>query len=106
MKPRFHFALIAALFPASLVTPVANAVETPHRADERVVAYSDLDVTRSDDAAELYRRIESAARDACRMGPSGALVLRAQGRRCVEEAVAAALAEVNSPPLTARHRSR
>jgi len=94
-----HFA--TSLIGALTLCAVASAVFAAPPAQElrrQVVRFADLDLTRPAGAQELYLRIRNAARDVCetydRFGPD---------RRCMEQAVARAMARVSAPLLTSRH---
>jgi UrcA family protein len=81
------------------VAPAAFAAAPPDDLRRQVVSYADLDLTHPAGAQELYHRIRYAARDVCetsnyRLGPD---------RRCIEQAIARAVAEVGAPLLTTRH---
>jgi UrcA family protein len=80
------------------VAPAAFAAAPPDDVRRQVVSYADLDLTRPAGVQELYQRIQYAARDVCdtydRLRPD---------RRCIEQAIARAIAEVGAPLLTTRH---
>jgi UrcA family protein len=67
----------------------------------RVVAFGDLDLNRDSGVATLYSRIRSAATEVC--DPLDALGVKLSRARfdCRENAIARAVADVNSPALTA-----
>jgi UrcA family protein len=80
--------------------PGAVAVSDNDRAVP--VRYADLDLSRADDAAALLSRLRSAAGRACAIDEvrrPGAALSRAM-QDCREEAVARAVAQLNSPELT------
>jgi UrcA family protein len=70
------------------------------------VRYSDLDLSRPDDAMRLYRRIKSAARRACGEADPRNLSAHMQYEECYGRAVENAVEKVHSNTLTALHRSR
>jgi UrcA family protein len=80
------------------VAPAGLAAAPPDDVRRQVVRFADLDLTRPAGAQELYHRIQYAARDVCetsdRLGPD---------RRCIEQAIARAIAEVGTPLLRTRH---
>ena len=95
--------LATSLIGALTLCAVAPAVLAAAAADEprrQVVTFADLDLTRPAGARQLYLRIWSAARNVCetydRLGPD---------RRCMQQAIARAIATVGVPLLTARHRA-
>lgn len=79
------------------VAPAVFAAAAPDEPRRQVVTFADLDLTRPAGAQQLYLRIRSAARDVCatydRFGPD---------RRCIQQAIARAIATVGLPPRTAR----
>ena len=81
------------------VAPAGFAAAPPDDVRQQVVSYADLDLTRPAGVRELYHRIRYAARNVCetsydRLGLD---------RRCFEQAIARAVAEVGAPLLTTRH---
>lgn len=81
----------------------AAALAAPTRPSDDVakktVKFADLDISTADGAQALYERIASAARAVCR----GAELSAAD--ECRASAIAAAVAGVGSPLLSAAHRS-
>ncbi|MFO7277378.1 MAG: UrcA family protein [Pseudomonadota bacterium] len=72
-----------------------------------VVDYTDLDLSKPEGAATLYRRIKAAARTACGPNPDPhRLHERRLFEQCFEQAVAKAVEKVDRATLTALHRSR
>jgi len=69
------------------------------------VSYSELDLSKSVGAKVLYKRIQLAAFEVCNefVGPFSELRTKASG--CYRNAVANAVAQVNSAQLTAQHRA-
>src|SRR5215469_10736954 len=66
------------------------------------VSFRDLDLSSPKDANELYRRIQSAARQVC--GYVGAdLIEQSLWRGCYRNTVTDAVGKVNNPLLTAIH---
>jgi UrcA family protein len=63
------------------------------------VSYADLNLSTPAGAAALYGRIEGAARHVC--GPDNILGRHFEWKGCCKSAIAAAVAKVNSPTLTA-----
>lgn len=69
------------------------------------IRYGDLNLATITGAATLYQRIQGAARFVC--GEQGrSLVEQRDWRDCYHAAINDAVATVNSPTLTAVHRSR
>jgi UrcA family protein len=84
----------------ALIIASAAAFE-PARADGIRVTYSDLDLSRPKDVAQLYARVQRAARLVCRAGPKIGL---SKIRRCEEQTVADAVNRIDRPQLAALHR--
>jgi UrcA family protein len=85
---------------------VAAAGESDNELPKRVVHFADLDLTHNAGVAVLYARIRFAAREVC--GPIDerrwqALVAR---NRCVTQAIARAVTDVNVPTLTSYHLTK
>ena len=70
---------------------------------QETVRFSDLDLTGSAGAQELYRRITHAARDVCETFSPGGSAVSISNRVCVDRAIAQAVADIDSPLLTQRY---
>jgi UrcA family protein len=79
---------------------VAAIVEQNDDPPTRVVKYGDLDLSRSEGAAALFSRINVAAREVCQPVNIWALKMLAQASECRHQAIAQAVADVNSSTLT------
>jgi UrcA family protein len=90
----------------SSLTGVAGAGESSNDPPKRVVHFADLDLNHSAGVAALYGRIRFAAREVC--GPVQDRVLHSTvgTARCVTQAIARAVADVNVPTLTSYHLAR
>jgi UrcA family protein len=87
---------------APLTIPMSAQASTA-RSDEipaRVVKFDDLDLNRNAGAATLYSRISSAAREVCEPIDVISVKILRERAGCRHEAVARAIADVNSPYLT------
>jgi UrcA family protein len=82
------------------VSAVAANVEQNDDPPKRVVKFADLDLTRREGAAVLYSRINAAAREVCQSPDVWALKLLVQTYECRHQAIAQAIADVDSPTLT------
>jgi len=69
------------------------------------VSYAGLDLSTRAGAETLYRRIKGASEQVCSAFEGRPLQRVALWRRCYEQAVANAVAEVHRPALTALHQS-
>ena len=80
---------------------------TAHAADDalpsRRVSYADLDISKPAGAKVLYRRIEAAAEQVCGNEGRRNLSAMTRNRACIDEAVATAVARVNSVALRDLH---
>jgi UrcA family protein len=94
---------IAAL--AVCASPFAYGASAEDGVKSQTVSFADLDLSKPAGAQTLYKRITKAARQVC--GPADKysyITPRKAFRECYEEAVAAAVAQVDRPSLTALHR--
>ena len=95
-------ALIAmAALGAALTANLASATTVDDEARQTVVRYSDLDLSRPQDARRLYARIQGAARAVCENYRSADLQRAQIYRRCMDKAVADAVAKVQSAQVAA-----
>lgn len=98
-----------AAFGAALVLAVATIlVATPQPAQaameqrSQVVAYGDLDITRSEGLERLERRVASAVQTVCSPAPTKQLSSRRDYRRCIASAQVEARDKVRRAVLAAR----
>ena len=73
-------------------------------AKQYVVRFADLDLSKTAGAAALYARLRHAARAVCEPMESREIGIAAIYRACMDQAVANAVAGVNSPLLTQYHQ--
>jgi UrcA family protein len=93
------------IFSFGSLTSAASATELA-AAPQRTIQFADLNVARSEGAAVLYQRISNAARVVCAAYESRLPAQRARARRCVNEAVARAVVDVNAAALTRHHATK
>jgi UrcA family protein len=96
--------LAACAITGTLLSPlsaVAYAVSTLDEPPTRVVNFRDLDLNENVGIATLYTRIRVAAREVCEPLDNWSLRLLRQQFDCREDAIGRAVADVNSPALTA-----
>jgi len=91
---------MAALAPA-LTVNLASATTVDDQARQAVVRYSDLDLSRPQDARRLFSRIQGAARAVCENFRSAELQRAQIYRQCMDKAIADALSKVQSAQVTA-----
>ena len=70
------------------------------------VHFADLDLTRSEAAAELYQRLAGAAKTVCTSLEGRDLASQMRFKGCVETAIGSAVAKVDRPALTAYYKAR
>jgi UrcA family protein len=107
LKTAIPFTLLTILLGSLNACADATATERGADVPSRRVRFADLDLTRGAGAAVLYSRIHSAAREVC----EPAIVSFPQKwmvgtRRCVDEAIARAVADVNTPALTSYYLAK
>lgn len=96
--------VLATLLTSSIVATADAAAPVEPR--QQVVSFADLNLDHDAGAEKLYRRIASAAREICWTGGVMERVMATRMRRCVEQATAQAVAEVNAPLLSRYHATR
>jgi UrcA family protein len=77
--------------------------DSPASPRSEAVGYQDTDLTRASNTARLYKRIHSAAVRVCAPLAGSGLGTKQRAHKCVDDAVAAAVAEINHPQLSALH---
>ena len=95
--------LAACLLAGSLGTEAATPQAGP---PQMAVSYGDLDLSSSDGARELYRRISRAAERVCPYPDARILSEIEVNHHCRDAAIARAVREVNSPQLAALRAER
>jgi UrcA family protein len=105
---KMKFAVLCTLAPilASPLSALASAVGQSDEPPQRVVNYADLDLNRSSEVATLYSRINSAAREVCAPQDGWSVSLLRQRFDCRQDAIARAVADVNSAVLTSYYLTR
>jgi len=73
------------------------------RYDRALVAYGDLNLDSQLGTKVLYARLRNGAEDVCSSMDGRNLFLKRLWQSCFDEAVAAAVVQVNQPGLTALH---
>lgn len=90
---------------AGLAVNQASAADSDDAPRSVVVRYSDLNLSRPQDARTLYSRIQTAARVACGDIPSSDLARFGQFHSCVDRAVTNAVAAVSVQQVTEIHEA-
>jgi UrcA family protein len=83
----------------------ANA-GSPQDVPSVVVPFGDLDLSRSEGATVLYRRLRSAAETVCAPLDDRGVARHMSFKACVQSAISAAVAKVNRTALTAYYEAR
>jgi UrcA family protein len=101
LTPSRVIAVALAIGAASLIADVAAAKEIGQFST--VVNYSDLDPSRTADAARLYQRLKLASEKVCGVERTRDLKKQRQHDACYIQALNAAVEKVDQPQLTALH---
>lgn len=78
----------------------------PQDAPSVVVRFADLDLSRSEGVAVLYRRLNGAAKTVCAALDGSDLARHLSFDGCVQSALSTAVAKVGKPALTAYYESQ
>jgi UrcA family protein len=99
-------ALIGVLLLAAAATATAgtDAATSAVRVVSLEVEYTDLNLATAAGAKTLYKRISHAAHTVCGPNHSRSVALLSAHRRCVRDAVNAAVEKVGAPTLTVLHQ--
>ncbi len=99
-------AVVALGFGASAASAAtfSNLQPVSDGAKQYVVRFPDLDLSKAAGAAALYARLRHAARVVCDPMDSREMGIAAIYRACMDQAVANAVAGVNSPLLSQYHQ--
>ena len=79
---------------------------SPQNVPSVVVHFGDLDLSRSEGATVLYRRLTSAAETVCAPLDDRGLARHMSFKACVQSAISLAVAKVDRPVLTAYYEAR
>jgi UrcA family protein len=84
------------------VCSAADIADVP----QAVVKYADLDISTSQGAATLYKRIRSAAEAVCLLADQRDLATMFLRKQCVKQAIEGAVTKVNQPTLSAVYAAK
>ena len=87
------------------LTRVADAAPAPDR-PQAIVHFADLDLSRSQGVAVLYRRLRAAAETVCAPLDGRDLARHMRFKACAQSALSEAVAEVDRPALTEYYRAQ
>jgi UrcA family protein len=93
-----------ALLGVALLCPGLALADPISSVNRMTVSYSDLDLSRQDDALRLYKRIETAARKVCGYYGSRELASQLRFHACYQKAMYDAVKTVGSDKLSALQR--
>lgn len=101
-------ALVGVLLLAAAATATAGTSEANSalRSVSLEVEYTDLNLATTAGAKTLYKRIAHAAHTVCGPKNSRSVAIQSAYRRCVRDAVNAAVEKVGSPTLTVLHQDQ
>jgi UrcA family protein len=102
MKRTISFLLIAAM--TAGFAPSSQADESNPLQEK--IGYSDLNVSQTEGAAALYRRLQFAAVHVCAPLEGRELSQFSRHRACIDKAVSEAVAKVGAPALTRYHQAK
>lgn len=89
-----------------LLAGAASSASAAGPVRQITVSYADLDLSRTEGAETLYRRLRAAARQVCGPDEARELARRAAWKECVDRAVAEAVRTVDRDALKAVHRQK
>lgn len=95
-------AVCLSVFTGAAMGGTVQAAEAPQY-DSAIVAYGDLNVDSQLGAKVLYTRLRNGAEDVCSSFEGRDLFFKRLWKTCFDQAVAAAVAQVNRPGLTTLH---
>jgi UrcA family protein len=98
----------SALLTLLLVAGGARAADRTATSADIAVKFSDVQLNSEADAADLYKKLRSAARAVCDDNAGGhrTLEVRTRAERCVNQVLADAVRRINQPMLTAFHANK
>ncbi|HEY2664362.1 MAG TPA: UrcA family protein [Candidatus Binataceae bacterium] len=90
------------VFAGAAMSATVRAADEPQY-DKTVVTYGDLNLDSQQGTKMLYARLRNGAEDVCSSIDGRNLFLKRLWQTCFDQAVAAAVVQVNSPGLTTLH---
>jgi UrcA family protein len=84
----------------------SNSQSVSYGVNQYTVRFADLDLSKLDGAAVLYRRLNQAATIVCRPLESRSVGMAGRHQKCVKNAIAGAVTSVGSPMLSQYSESR
>jgi UrcA family protein len=103
LKSRFiSMASISIVLVGAAMGGTVQAADEPQY-DRTTVAYGDLNLDSPQGTKALYARLRNGAKDVCSSFEGRDSFFERVWRTCIDQAVATAVAQVNSPGLTTLH---
>ncbi len=90
------------VFIGGVLDSTARAAETPQY-DRTIVTYGDLNLDSQPGAKALYARLRNGAEDVCSSFEGRDMFFKRLWQTCFDQAVAAAVVQINNPGLTTLH---
>ena len=90
------------VFTGGVLDSTARAAETPQY-DRTIVSYGDLNLDSQQGAKALYARLRNGAEEVCSSFEGRDVFFKRLWQTCFDQAVAAAVVQVNNPGLTTLH---
>ena len=101
----YRFTTTMMIFALALGFQSAHA-GSPQNVPSVVVHFGDLDLSRSEGATVLYRRLRSAAETVCAPLDDRGVARHMSFKACVQSAISTAVAKVDQPALTAYYEAK
>ncbi len=106
-KSRFLMASLAwsfLVFTGAAMGGPAQGAKAPPQYDKAIVFYGDLNLDSQQGTKTLYARLRNGAEDACSSFDGRNLLLKKLWQNCYDEAMNAAVLQVNRDSLTTLHK--
>jgi UrcA family protein len=107
MKPLQVLCSLALFASATLFLSSHAIAADPNAPPQRIVKFGDLNLDHPDGVKALYGRIAAAANAVCHATPSAPYAIATNAaHKCVTQAIAKAVADVNNRNLTAYYKQK
>ena len=101
----YRFTTAMMIFALALGFQSARAAP-PQNVSSVIVHFADLDLSRSEGAAVLYKRLKGAAETVCAPLDDRDVARHMGFKACAQSAISAAVAKVDQPALTAYYEAK
>jgi UrcA family protein len=102
---RFAAVVSIAVACSNVLGPIAVGAELAP-VGQKVVHLGDLNLDREEGIAVLFSRVRTAAKEVCEAGYPRDMALTRRPTRCVADATARAVIDINLPAVTSYYRTR